>query len=329
MDFLILALLAGAVFLATRRAGADPIRPLVIAVSAYVVLALVVPYAVSYEAGAVLRIGIAALIVVGAFLALPRRARYAAPVGQAPVAPAVHRGAASVAELVVPRSWGGDEDTDEAVTRLAERARAAATGVGPTGVEEALAAFHRGLQSVPGLDQVVRERAGDWFDVLAKTGYVENLEEFKEQLESGTWRIERIPFKAPSHGRLSATRLLGGAVAVIWKGAAAGHVEVPGFGAFSTRPRGGATSQLFHDDSEAPLQLADTEFVEDLAAHLDVTAKTATNAATKLFSTLQEQVRDNQGENAWVDVPGLGMFGLRRSGARARLHFLPGDSLAP
>jgi nucleoid DNA-binding protein len=329
MDFIILAALAGAVFLAARRAGASPIKPLVVSFATYVILAMVIPQMASYEPGFGLGAGVATLIIIGLFFALPARSRYAEPAGQPQLAPSPHRSAASVAELVVPRSWGGNEHTDEAVTRLAERTRAAATGANPAGVQSALAAFYRGLQDIPRIDSTVRQRAGDWFDVLARTGDVDDLVGFKLELESGTWGIERAPFKSPAHGRISADRLRDNAVAVISESAAEGHVELPGFGAFSTRPRGGATSLLFHDDSDAPLQLADTDFIEDLAARLGVTPKTATNAATKLFSALRAQVLDNEGSNTWIDVPGLGMFGLRRTGARVRLQFLPGDSPSP
>lgn len=328
MDYLIFGVLIAAVVLAARRSTTSMITAALISSAAYVLFAVLASRLAEYETGLVWRISVAVVIAVGAFVMLPPRPRPTAPDRVAPPAPTVDRGASTVAELVVPRTWGGDPGSDEALTALAEQARASASGVGRAGVEDALGAFYRGWESLiarhPELaDAGARERVWDWFGLLARVGRIDDVAGLRKELEAGTWRIEVTPFKPPSHGRIGADRLLDAAVQCIRERAAVGHVELPGFGAFSSRPRGEATTLLFHDDSEAPLQLAETPFVEDLTARLGATPKTATNAANKLFEALSEQVAANQGANSWVAVRGLGMFELRQTRARTRLAFLP------
>lgn len=133
---------------------------------------------------------------------------------------------------------------------------------------------------------------------------------------------EPVPFKSPSHGRISGARLRDGIARTVHECAAAEHLEIPGFGAFSARQRSGVTTVVFHDDSGAELQLAGTAFADALSERLGATAKTSANAATKFFTAILDQTADD----AWVSVDGLGLFG--RPGGR-KVQFVAVSSEAP
>ncbi len=328
MDYLIPLALLVVVQLVARRSGTSPPKAFVLTALAYLVFAVGAPRVFGSAGGDLWHLVAAAGITIAGFVVMPARRQSSAPVATPVTAPSVDRGATSVAELVVPRSWGASEQADAALADHAERARAAAAGGGPDRAEEALIAFYKAWQGLTGTHDELQEpsvqaRVWDWFELAARVARIPDVPALREGLKNGTWRIASTPFRPPSHGRISAAQLLEAATACIVERSAAGHMELPGFGAFSCRRRGEDQSLVFHDDSEGDLQLADTPFVEDLAARLEVSPKVATNASMKLFGALLEQVQAAAENTAWVAVPGLGSFELRRTAARSRLAFLP------
>ena len=129
-----------------------------------------------------------------------------------------------------------------------------------------------------------------------------------------------LPFKGPSHGRISAARLRDAIAHSVTEGVSTRHVELPGFGVFSRRTRRGASTLAFHDDSEVSLALGGTAFADAVAQRLECSPTTAGKACTKFFTALRAAVVDG---NAQIEVDGLGRFGVRRGPPRDRLQFEP------
>ena len=338
MEWLLVPLLATALVAHAARRGKRSLPLAVgVALSAYILLAEFFPR-FGDGPGMTGRVVWASAIVGLAYLVMPRRRSFRSPTQEesapsaptpapvTPIAPAPplappagsSRGASSVAELVAPRHWGGsDPGTDEALTLLAEHCRDSAAHATPEEVEEALAEYTHGWSMLAeqfpdaGLTApAVRERVEAWFQRVAETGGVRDGAQLWTRLQEGSWRAESVGFKGPSHGRISAARLLHGVVTTIESGVPHGHLELPGFGAFSLRSHDGELRLMFHDDSVEDVDLSSTAFVPRLAESLECTPKTATNAGTKFFTALLEQIRAHAGANVWVVVPGLGMFSM-------------------